>query len=103
MSTPQEEAVSPEEQAKRDKAADLDSLRERALDLLRQKLQDSAWLCPVCGDPKSRVGDIVNLPIGRGHPSELVYLVVPLFCDNCGHVRFFDATTLGVVPPRDKS
>jgi hypothetical protein len=53
-------------------------------------------LCPVCGADDWWALGVLNLPIGRGHPSERVHLTVPIICDNCGYEHLFSAATMGL-------
>jgi len=96
MSTPEEireEAEAPENTA----------IRERARQRLSEMVPGVEALCPICGVSEWFLGEVVNLPIGRGHPSRKVYVAVPLICHNCGFMQLFHAGYLGALLDEPKS
>jgi hypothetical protein len=75
--------------------------QKAAIDWLREKLGQKQ--CSECGNASNfGTGDIVNLtayyPGGSivvGGPS---VPVLPVICNNCGHVRLFSAVAMGILP-----
>jgi hypothetical protein len=71
------------------------AILEQARDRLNEKVRPDAP-CPACGEADWAIGRLVNLPIGRGHPSDRIYICVTTFCGRCGYMRLFHVGNLGV-------
>jgi len=74
--------------------------RERIAQYLATKW-DGPVVCPVCKTTHWSIGDVVDLPVrdpdflpDQGYAAQ-VYPLVPVYCDNCSYVLWFNAISAG--------
>ena len=75
--------------------------RNSVSDHVNEKAQHEGDPCPHCGDTNTSVAEdlfrlaVANSPIPRGYIP-----VVPVVCNNCGHIRLFSGQELGLTMPK---
>jgi hypothetical protein len=65
---------------------------DKAVDVFNQRFPDIH--CPVCGHTDFGLTELAMAPLGRGRAIPML----PAICSKCGHILFFSAIALGLVP-----
>jgi len=65
---------------------------DRAVELFNTKFPDIR--CPVCGHTDFGLAELAMAPLSAGRAIPML----PAICSKCGHILFFSAIALGLVP-----
>lgn len=73
--------------------------RDKASAFINEKAQREGDPCPHCGNLDTSVAEnVFRLSVGTAVVGPGFVPIMPVICNNCGHVRIFSAIALGIFP-----
>jgi len=73
--------------------------QEKAINYLNEKWPETSRACPICGNDKFVVSDVLFEFTEYDPPmiGSVEFPIIPIVCDNCGNVMLFNAIKVGIM------